>query len=188
MLDALESNDQGMRDILESISAPQNPATSKAAEKIKSTLGLPSETVITPKHARQAALSTLFANMRQHNYVGSCFATAVAIRVYDNDPARLLREIKSLIEHDCIEIEKPHANIEVPIATSANISPLRKTLDINVHDDPEESYAIIKQIGATPIEETLPLHQIPGVQAALSALGIDEEDHNDIILECSAPH
>lgn len=41
MLDALESNDQGMRDILESISAPQNPATSKAAEKIKSTLGLP---------------------------------------------------------------------------------------------------------------------------------------------------
>lgn len=184
MLDALENNHQGIRDIAESIVAPKDPLTSKASQKIRSTLGLPPGTKITPKHARQAALSTLFASMRQHSSVGSCFATAIAIRVHDDDPARFLREIKSLIENDDLEAKGPFADIQLPIATTVNVESVRKNLAINIVEDGKGApCATITELAGFPTGETLPIEKIPGVAAALNALGISEEDHGDTILE-----
>lgn len=184
MLDALESNEGGMRDLVESIGAPKQPLTSKAAHKIRSTLGLAPDTPITQVHARQAALSALFANMRQHAYVGSCFATSVAIRVHDNDPIRSLRDIKSLIEHDYLEVKTPRANVQMPVATSVNVRSLRNEIQVNVVDQGEDApYAIITTLKGVPINETVEMHEIPGVEAALNAIGIAKENHNGAILE-----
>lgn len=184
MLDALENNHQEIRDIAESINAPKDPLTSKASQKIRSTLGLPPDTPITPKHARQAALSALFSSMRQHASVGSCFATAIAIRVHDDDPARFLREIKSLIENDYLDAKGPFADIQLPIATTVNVESVRKNLSIDIVEEGESApYAVITELGGFPTGETLPIEEIPGVAAALNALGIHKDDHGDTILE-----
>ena len=184
MLDALENNNQGIRNITESIGAPKDPLTSKSSQKIRSTLDLPPSTKITSTHARKAALSTLFSSMRQHSSVGSCFATAIAIRVHDDDPARLLREIKSLIENDYLEAKGPFADIQLPIATTVNVESVRKNLSINlVEEGKGRPYAVITELSGFPTGETLPIEEIPGVAAALNTLGIPEENHRDLILE-----
>jgi len=67
-----------------------------AAERlIRETLLLPELTLLKDFHARRAALAALFTWLRQN--VGSCFATAPAIMILQNQPLRFLADIAALL-------------------------------------------------------------------------------------------
>ncbi|GAB4272801.1 MAG: hypothetical protein Tsb0018_04820 [Opitutales bacterium] len=181
-LDALIQNENGLRDLLESISAPPNQS-SKAADKIRATLELPPDTEVTASHARQAGLSALLSEIRQHDYVGSCFATSVAIKAHDGDPIRFLREIKELIQNDSLTVSNERANVEVPIATSVNITALRRpiTIEIDTKKTPPAPY--LMAVGKNELLQSMPLASIPGLQAAMNVLGIPEGERDNILLD-----
>jgi len=72
------------------------PYSNKVADQIiRETLLLPPKTVITESHARRAALSSLLCYLRQS--VGSCFATAPAIIVHDEQPEKYLDDVADLL-------------------------------------------------------------------------------------------
>ncbi len=67
-----------------------------AAERlIRETLLLPQLTLLKDFHARRAALAALFTWLRQN--VGSCFATAPAIMILQNQPLRFLADMAALL-------------------------------------------------------------------------------------------
>ena len=72
------------------------PIGHQGAERlIKETLNLTESVRITDTHARQAALSALLTYLRQN--VGSCFATAPAILIQQEQPLQFLTDIGQLI-------------------------------------------------------------------------------------------
>lgn len=72
------------------------PHSHYAADRlIKETLLLPEKTFLKDMHARQAALAALLTWLRQN--VGSCFATAPAILILQNQPLQFLADIQALL-------------------------------------------------------------------------------------------
>jgi hypothetical protein len=141
--------------------SPKNPA----CQMIRSTLGLPAGEEVTEVHARKAALSAMFAELRQSD-VGSCFATSTAIRVHDGDPGRFLNDMKELIEtgkmtRDVKLADGTTRHVEVPISTAISRASLQKKVAL-------KKSGRLKDAGGGIIH----LASTPPVASALSAMGI----------------
>ena len=97
-----------------------------ADQIIRDTLGLPSNTVVTDTHTRRAALSAWMCMLRQN--VGSCFATAPAIIVHDEQPERFLRDIQEFLSTG--RMKRTFGGIEyaVPLSNSWGTGDLRKVI------------------------------------------------------------
>jgi hypothetical protein len=92
VLDFLKENREAVR-LLKNIGKPH--AHRQAEQIIRDTLGLANNTVVTDAHARQATLAAWMCYLRQN--VGSCFATAPAIIVHDEQPIQFLKDINELL-------------------------------------------------------------------------------------------
>lgn len=101
-----------------------------AEELIRQTLQLPSKTIITDAHARQAALSAWLCYLRQN--VGSCFATAPAEIVHDEQPELFLQDLLDLIATG--RLKRTYGGIEnsVPLSASWGSGDLKKPLFIKI--------------------------------------------------------
>lgn len=149
VLQLLQSNKELVR-LLKSIS---KPVSHPLAEKIiRDTLQLPERTSITDVHARKAALAALLCYLRQS--VGSCFATAPAILIHNEQPEQFLRDISDLLNTG--RLKRTFGGIEyiVPLSSSWGAGDLRKLFVIPFHMEDAE----------------VKIWQSPGLIAALKAV------------------
>lgn len=93
---------------------------------IRVTLHLQEYVTIQEKHAKQAALAALFCSLRQN--VGSCFATAPAIRIQQNYADQFLSDIAALFGTG--RLKRVHEGIEyvVPLSFSFGLGELLKPI------------------------------------------------------------
>lgn len=100
-----------------------------AEQIIRDTLQIPSNIRVTDAHARRAALSALMSFLRQN--VGSCFATAPAIIIHDEQPELFLADIHEILSAG--RLKRTFGGIEyaVPISLSSGIGDLKKPIVLN---------------------------------------------------------
>lgn len=118
----LLTNSKELVRLLQGISKPyMHP---QADQIIRETLQLPHNTVIQDAHARRAALSAWLCYLRQN--VGSCFATAPAIVVQNEQPELFLADLKELLNTG--RLKRTFGGIEyaVPLSVSWGAGDLRK--------------------------------------------------------------
>lgn len=105
------------------------PSMHKIADEIiKRTLGIPLNTQITDAHARRAALSSWFTYLRQA--VGSCFATAPALVVHDEQPLQFLKDLSELFATGKLKRTFGGQEYTVPLCFSSGKGGLNKPLVI----------------------------------------------------------
>lgn len=131
-LDKLKNNSEFSK-ILTSIEVRKNPKN-KAHEFVRATLNLGVDTVLTQQHVRQAALSALLMELRQSN-TGSCFTTAVAIKIHLLEQERFLEDMKSMIEYGYIyRSEKKLPISPIPFEEMSSAS-LRNLIEDSVAEE-----------------------------------------------------
>lgn len=121
VLNILNANKEVQR-ILKSIN---KPLSNKIAEQIiRDTLLLPSNTMVTDAHARRASLSAWMCYLRQN--VGSCFATAPAILIQNEQPEVLFKDLLELINTG--RLTRTFSGIEnsVPLSPTWGAGDLKK--------------------------------------------------------------
>lgn len=143
-----------MQILLKNISSPY---MNRYAEKlIKETLQLPPNSRVNDPEARRAALSMWLCLLRQS--VGSCFATAPAIIVHDQQSAGMFKDLVELLATS--RLKRVFAGVEhsVPLTASWGAGDLRRPLVLQ-HNTPEEISDICSS---------------PGLLAGLEAAGLIE--------------
>lgn len=121
VLSTLQEN-KDMQRFLKNVSKPY---TNRYAEQvIKETLKLPASTLINDPHAKRAALSAWMCFLRQN--VGSCFATAPAILVHDEQPDLMFKDMIELLGTG--RLKRTFAGVEhsVPLSASWGAGDLRR--------------------------------------------------------------
>ncbi len=155
---------------LESIPAPK--PDSGADRLVRATLGLTKDTVVTAAHARQAALSSLLAELRQGD-VGSCFGTQVAIRLHDTDPTAYLKDIKQMIAEGKLTRKVNGEEVTVNIQTKMSDAELKDhAVKLTRGGTPDLKGSEIGGKLATPSK----LEEAPAFKGAFAALGIPATD------------
>lgn len=128
ILKALESLDAS-KELKMALQHISKPAMHKVAEDmIRKTLGLLSNTVLTDAHARRATLSSWLTYLRQA--VGSCFATAPAIIVHDEQPLQFFKDINELFATGKLKRTFSGQEYTVPLCVSSGKGGLNKPVHI----------------------------------------------------------
>lgn len=110
------------------------PLSHRQAENlVRDTLNLPLTTSITDAHVRQAVLSALFCYLRQN--IGSCFATAPAEIIHDEQSELFLLDLLDLLSTG--RLKRTFGGIEhaVPLSASWGNGDLRKPLVCKQRED-----------------------------------------------------
>lgn len=133
-LTALNDNKELQR-LLRQISRPYlHPL---ADQIIRDTLLLPENTVITDAHARRAALSAWLCYLRQN--VGSCFATAPAIIVHDEQPELFLTDLHEILGSGRLKRTFEGVEYAVPISSSWGAGDLRRAVLLTLYPSQDHS-------------------------------------------------
>lgn len=104
------------------------PYSHKYAEQmIRDTLHLSEKTVITDTHARRAGLAAWLCTLRQN--VGSCFATAPAIIVHDEQPEQFFNDIYELLGTGRLKRTFGGVEYAVPMSTSWGAGDLNRIIN-----------------------------------------------------------
>ena len=146
------------KDVQIAIRAMSAPYQNRVAEQlIKDTLELPANTVIKDIHARQACLSAWLCYLRQN--VGSCFATAPAILVHEEQPLQMLLDLQELISTG--RLNRIYAGIEfsAPLSISWGSGDLKRSVDLKKSDIAFSPGLLNAFIAAEVISATQPLKQ-----------------------------
>ncbi len=107
------------------------PLTNRWAEElIRHSLQLSSGTIITDTHIRQAVLSAWLCYIRQN--VGSCFATAPAEIIHDEQPELFLQDLMDLIATGTLKRTFAGVENSVPLSASWGSGDLKKPLLIRI--------------------------------------------------------
>jgi len=134
---------------------------------IKETLLLAETAVVTESDAKRAVLSALFTSLRQN--VGSCFATAPAIVIQQEQPHQFLTDMIDILSMGRLTRVFEGVEYSVPLSFSWGTGDLYKPFQPHT-------------LGKDPCKV---LALSPGLIAAFQAAGlIDEEDEKKQIEEC----
>src|SRR3984957_15948549 len=125
-----------------------------AQQLIRETLLLPEGALVTDAHTRRAALSALLTSLRQN--VGSCFATAPAILIQQQQPLNFLADMGQLLGTG--KIARVFEGIEygVPLSLSWGVGDLLRPFTLSL-------------LGIDPLKM---LGLSPGLQAAFVSGGV----------------
>ena len=135
------------------------PISHKYADQIISdTLLLPPNTPITDAHARRAALAAWMCLLRQN--VGSCFATAPAIIVQNEQPQQFLKDIAEILGTGRLKRTFGGMEYSVPLSASWGAGDLKRPFYIPLGDAFEESKLWLS----------------PGLLAAFEAIGLVDRE------------
>lgn len=137
---------------LKRICRPLNHPT--AERLIRETLVLQETAPLNDAHARQAAFSALLSRLRQN--VGSCFATAPAILIQQDQPLRFLADIAQLFGTGRLNRIFEGVEYAVPLSVSSGVGDLFRPL-------------FLTTLGKNPFK-TLSLSL--GLQAAFESAGL----------------
>jgi len=155
VLTSLQENKELHR-YLKNIGKPYN---NRFAEQIiKQTLQMQSNTTVNDPQAKRAALSAWMCYLRQN--VGSCFATAPAILVHDEQPDLMLKDMIELLGTG--QLKRTYGGVEysVPLSSSWGAGDLRRLF-------------VIPRDGAG---ESSDIWLSPGIIAGLETIGIVDQD------------
>ena len=169
----LMCDDRSFRKVFDSIGPPigrENPTR----DIIRKTLGLPADAEVTSVHARQAALGTLLGNLRQAK-TGSCFATSLAINVIKNDPKRVLKELKQLIELGRMVIIHDK-KFDVPISRDTSAAEAKQSIRL-------DGDGMLVEADGKELPNKIPFYEMPPMAAALTAMGIPKSEHAATVKE-----
>jgi len=138
-----------------------------AEQLIRETLFLPENTPLNDAHARQATLSALLTRLRQN--VGSCFATAPAILIQQDQPLYFLADMSQLLGTGRLKRTYEGKEYSVPLSVSWGVGDLIRPF-------------YLASLGRHPLKV---LARAPGLHAALKAAGlIDTESRKEAIKTC----
>lgn len=117
-------NDSSLKKILQRTSKPHQH---KYADQIvRYTLDLPQSTAITDAHTRRALLSAWMGFLRQN--VGSCFATAPAIFVHNEQPHQFLEDVSEMLSTGRLKRTFGGNEYSVPLSSSWGKGDLKKPI------------------------------------------------------------
>lgn len=158
LLAALErlKDDPKLRKKLEQIEGSRG--NNAADELLRETLQLSSKAPIKPYMVRRAFLSAWLAYLRQN--VGSCFATAPAILIHEEQPEQFIEDLKNLLTIGRLTRVAAGVEYSAPINASSGAGDLKKPFLF--YQDQER--------GFTPIWES------PGFILGLSKAGLLGEE------------
>lgn len=108
-----------------------------ADQLIRDSLRLPQTTVVTDAHARRAVLSAWLCYLRQN--VGSCFATAPAIIVQNEQPELFLRDLNDLLGTGTLKRTFGGVEYSVPLSVSWGAGDLKRALLLEMGDELEKN-------------------------------------------------
>ncbi len=99
---------------------------SGAEQLVKETLGLPSSAVLKDHQIQKAVLAACFASLRQS--VGSCFATAPAILIHEENKEQFLADLYELLMTG--KLKRTFGGVEhvVPLSPSSGVGDLKKRI------------------------------------------------------------
>lgn len=124
------------KELLQSFHRVAKPFSNPTADAvIRATLQLDPKASVGDKEARQATLSAWFCYLRQN--VGSCFATAPAIIVHDEQPEQFLADIQDLFARGQLSRTFNGVQYSAPLCPSWGAGDLRKPFLF--HPNPEQS-------------------------------------------------
>jgi len=130
------------------------PYSNKVADQIiRETLTLPEKTVVTETHTRRAVLSALLCYLRQS--VGSCFATAPAIIVHNEQPEQFLNDVTELLNTGRLKRTFGGQEYAAPLSFSWGAGDLRRLVSLT-----------------KDLDEGTPIWHSPGLINALQAVEI----------------
>lgn len=130
VFDALNSN----KELVHIVQSITRPISHKYAEQmIRDTLLLPGNVPLTDAHARRAVLAAWLCTLRQN--VGSCFATAPAIVVHDEQPAVFLKDLRDLLSTGRLKRTFGGIEYSVPLSPSWGAGDLKKSLYLPTGDN-----------------------------------------------------
>ncbi|CAF22727.1 unnamed protein product [Candidatus Protochlamydia amoebophila UWE25] len=119
------------KELVRSLKKISKPLSNKIAEDIiKQTLQIPSQTVITDAHAKRAVLAAWLCYLRQN--VGSCFATAPAEIIQNEQPEQFLQDMTDLLATGRLKRTFGGAEYSVPISASWGSGDLKKPLLLSI--------------------------------------------------------
>lgn len=122
-LETLKNNKQ-IHLLLKKISKPLGNKISE--DFIRDTLQLPHSISITDAHAKKAALSAFFCYLRQN--VGSCFATAPACVIHNEQPEQFFQDILDLLSTGTLKRTFEGNDYAVPLSVSWGKGDLKKPI------------------------------------------------------------
>lgn len=128
-------------DILKALYSISKPHQHPLAEEIiRDTLQIPPKTKINDAHARRAALSAWLCYLRQS--LGSCFATAPAIIVHDEQPLKFFSDLKELFLTGSLKRTFEGIEYSVPLNFSSGAGDLRRPFVLSgiLEEDAQELY------------------------------------------------
>jgi len=147
-------DNKGLRELLMKVTKP----SSHHAEKIlRDTLIIDASTTLTDAHARRAALSAWLCFLRQN--VGSCFATAPAIIIQQEQPENLFQDIVDLFATGRMTRTFGGVEHSVPLSGSWGVANIKKPV----------------MITKTEKDIATEIWRAPGVLHALRAAGVVDD-------------
>ncbi len=144
-------DEKELQDLIKKIDKPySNPHADKF---IRDTLQMPQKTMIGQAHAKRAVLSALLCYLRQS--VGSCFATAPAIIVHDQQPQQFLTDLIELLGTGRLKRTFGGEEYSAPLSFSSGTGDLKRKIFISKN-----------------LQEGVPIWQSPGLINALEVVGV----------------
>lgn len=110
------------------------PISNRYADQIiRATLQLSSKEAVTDAQTRRAVLSSWLCYLRQN--VGSCFATAPAIIVHDEQPLQYLKDLHELLSTGKLKRIFGGVEYTVPLSLSWGAGDLKKNILVPLEED-----------------------------------------------------
>ncbi|MBA3816140.1 MAG: hypothetical protein H0X29_06405 [Parachlamydiaceae bacterium] len=147
------------KDLQRALKVIDKPVSHKYAEQIiRDTLHIAANVPLTDAHTRRAVLSAWMCLLRQN--VGSCFATAPAIIIHDEQPIMFFKDISELLSTG--RLKRTYGGIEysVPLSSSWGAGDLKKPFILYLGEEFEQSRLWLS----------------PGLEAAFLAVGLLDPD------------
>lgn len=146
--------DPGLVQLLKKIHKPYSHPI--ADQIIRDTLQLPANMVVNDFHARRAALAAWLCYLRQN--VGSCFATAPAIMIHDEQPELFLIDISEMLGTGRLKRTFGGIEYSVPMSVSWGIGDLKKPFVFRPNSEIWMSPGIMVALESiNVIDKTIPL-------------------------------
>lgn len=169
------------------ITAPYQNRT--ADQLIRETLKLPANTPIKDIHAKQATLSAWMCYLRQN--VGSCFATAPAIIIHEEQPLQMLLDFQELLATGRIKRVFGGVEFSAPLSISWGAGDIKKIVSVNDERLYSSPGLINALIAAQVIAEDVPLseqveccrHHFEKIRPHVKPLSSIEDLLKEIILD-----
>jgi hypothetical protein len=147
------------KDLQRALKVIDKPISHKYAEQIiRDTLQIPANVSLTDAHTRRAVLSAWMCLLRQN--VGSCFATAPAIIIHDEQPAMFFKDISELLSTGRLKRTFGGIEYSVPLSSSWGAGDLKKPFILYLGEAFDKSYLWLS----------------PGLETAFLAIGLLDPD------------